>query len=38
MVGVFEATAAATGASERVLKRAGIPFLKAYIHAANHAG
>lgn len=37
VVGVFEATAAATGASERTLKRCGIPFLKVYIHAANHA-
>lgn len=29
---------AATGASEKTLKRVGIPYKKIYIHANNHAG
>ena len=38
VVGVFELTAAATGASEKALRRAQRPFRKAYVHPANHAG
>ena len=38
IVGVFGLTAAMTGASEKVLRRAGRPFRKVYIHPANHAG
>ena len=38
IVGVFEQTAAMTGASEKVLWRANRPFRKIYIHPANHAG
>lgn len=38
VVGVFELTAAATGASEKALRRAQRPFRKAYVHPASHAG
>jgi NADPH-dependent 2,4-dienoyl-CoA reductase/sulfur reductase-like enzyme/rhodanese-related sulfurtransferase len=38
IVGVFELTAATTGASEKTLKRVGRPFRKIYVHPANHAG
>ena len=38
IVGVFERTAAITGASEKALQRAGRPYRKVYIHPANHAG
>jgi NADPH-dependent 2,4-dienoyl-CoA reductase/sulfur reductase-like enzyme/rhodanese-related sulfurtransferase len=38
IVGVFERTAAMTGASEKTLRRAGRPFRKVYVHPANHAG
>lgn len=38
IVGVFERTAAMTGASEKSLRRAGRPHRKVYIHPANHAG
>jgi NADPH-dependent 2,4-dienoyl-CoA reductase/sulfur reductase-like enzyme/rhodanese-related sulfurtransferase len=38
IVGVFDMVAACTGASEKVLLRAGIPFRKAYVHPAHHAG
>jgi NADPH-dependent 2,4-dienoyl-CoA reductase/sulfur reductase-like enzyme/rhodanese-related sulfurtransferase len=38
VVGVFDLTAAMTGASEKVLRRSGRPFRKIYIHPANHAG
>ncbi|HVK10914.1 MAG TPA: FAD-dependent oxidoreductase [Gemmataceae bacterium] len=35
---VFDKTAAMTGASEKVLRRSGRPFRKAYVHPAHHAG
>jgi NADPH-dependent 2,4-dienoyl-CoA reductase/sulfur reductase-like enzyme/rhodanese-related sulfurtransferase len=38
IVGVFDRTAAMTGASEKSLRRANRPFRKAYIHPAHHAG
>jgi len=38
VVGVFEITAAMTGASEKALQRAKRPYRKIYIHPANHAG
>jgi rhodanese-related sulfurtransferase len=38
IVGVFGRTAAMTGASEKVLRRANRPFRKVYIHPAHHAG
>lgn len=38
IVGAFEMTAAMTGLSEKVLRKAGTPFEKIYIHPANHAG
>jgi rhodanese-related sulfurtransferase len=38
IVGVFDRTAAMTGASEKALRRAGRPFRKVYIHPAHHAG
>jgi NADPH-dependent 2,4-dienoyl-CoA reductase/sulfur reductase-like enzyme/rhodanese-related sulfurtransferase len=38
IVGVFERVAAMTGASEKVLRRAGRPYRKVYIHPAHHAG
>jgi len=38
IVGVFERTAAMTGASEKVLRRAGRAYRKVYIHPAHHAG
>lgn len=38
IVRVFERTAAMTGASEKVLRRAGRPYRKVYIHPAHHAG
>lgn len=38
IVGVFERTAAMTGASEKILRRANRPFRKIYVHPANHAG
>ena len=38
IVGVFELTAAMTGASEKSLIRAGKAFRKIYVHPANHAG
>jgi NADPH-dependent 2,4-dienoyl-CoA reductase/sulfur reductase-like enzyme/rhodanese-related sulfurtransferase len=38
IVGVFERTAAITGASEKALRRANRPFRKIYVHPANHAG
>jgi NADPH-dependent 2,4-dienoyl-CoA reductase/sulfur reductase-like enzyme len=31
-------TVASTGASEKVLKRVGIPYRKVYTHGNNHAG
>jgi len=38
IVGVFERTAAMTGASEKALRRANRPFRKVYVHPAHHAG
>lgn len=38
MVGVCGLTVASTGASEKTLRRAGIPYLKIYTHSNNHAG
>ena len=38
IVGVFDKTAAMTGASEKVLRRTNRPFRKIYIHPVHHAG
>ena len=38
IVGVFDRTAAMTGASEKVLRRANRPYRKVYVHPAHHAG
>ena len=38
IVGVFDRTAAITGASEKVLRRANRPYRKVYVHPTNHAG
>jgi NADPH-dependent 2,4-dienoyl-CoA reductase/sulfur reductase-like enzyme/rhodanese-related sulfurtransferase len=38
IVGVFDKTAAMTGASEKALRRANRPFRKVYIHPMHHAG
>jgi NADPH-dependent 2,4-dienoyl-CoA reductase/sulfur reductase-like enzyme/rhodanese-related sulfurtransferase len=38
IVGVFDRTAAMTGASEKSLRRAKRAFRKVYVHPANHAG
>lgn len=38
IVGIFDHTAAMTGASEKTLKRAKLPYRKVYIHPAHHAG
>lgn len=38
VVGVFHLTAAATGASEKTLRRANRPYRKIYVHPAHHAG
>jgi NADPH-dependent 2,4-dienoyl-CoA reductase/sulfur reductase-like enzyme/rhodanese-related sulfurtransferase len=38
IVRVFERTAALTGASEKVLRRAKRPFRKVYVHPTHHAG
>jgi NADPH-dependent 2,4-dienoyl-CoA reductase/sulfur reductase-like enzyme/rhodanese-related sulfurtransferase len=38
IVRVFERTAALTGATEKVLQRAGRPYRKVYVHPAHHAG
>jgi NADPH-dependent 2,4-dienoyl-CoA reductase/sulfur reductase-like enzyme/rhodanese-related sulfurtransferase len=38
ILGFFDRTAAMTGASEKVLRRAKRPFRKVYIHPAHHAG
>ena len=37
IVGVFELSAAMTGASEKALRRASRPYRKIYIHPAHHA-
>jgi rhodanese-related sulfurtransferase len=38
IVGVFNRTAAITGASEKALRRANRPYRKVYVHPAHHAG
>jgi NADPH-dependent 2,4-dienoyl-CoA reductase/sulfur reductase-like enzyme len=38
IVRVFDTVAASTGASERLLRMASIPFERVYLHPANHAG
>lgn len=38
IVGVFNVTAAATGASEKTLRRTQRPYRKIYVHPAHHAG
>ncbi len=38
IVGVFDKTAAMTGASEKTLRRANRPFRKIYVHPTHHAG
>lgn len=38
VLGLFDKTAAATGASEKVLIRNEVPFRKVYVHPMNHAG
>ncbi len=38
IVRVFEQTAAMTGASEKVLRRAKRPYRKVYVHPTHHAG
>jgi NADPH-dependent 2,4-dienoyl-CoA reductase/sulfur reductase-like enzyme/rhodanese-related sulfurtransferase len=38
IVRVFDATAAMTGASEKVLRRSNHPYRKVYIHPTHHAG
>jgi NADPH-dependent 2,4-dienoyl-CoA reductase/sulfur reductase-like enzyme len=38
IVGVFDKTAAMTGASEKSLRRANRPFRKVYVHPTHHAG
>lgn len=38
IVKVFDMTAGGTGATEKTLRRAGLPFRKVYLHPADHAG
>ncbi len=38
IVGVFDRTAAMTGASEKALRRAKLSFRKVYVHPTHHAG
>ena len=38
IVGVFDKTAAMTGASEKILRQANRPFRKVYVHPTHHAG
>jgi NADPH-dependent 2,4-dienoyl-CoA reductase/sulfur reductase-like enzyme/rhodanese-related sulfurtransferase len=38
IIGVFDRTAAITGASEKALRRANRPYRKVYVHPAHHAG
>jgi NADPH-dependent 2,4-dienoyl-CoA reductase/sulfur reductase-like enzyme/rhodanese-related sulfurtransferase len=38
VVGIFNRTAAMTGASEKALRRAGISYRKVYVHPGHHAG
>ncbi len=35
---VFDLTVAATGVAEKVLRKAGIPYISSIIHASSHAG
>jgi NADPH-dependent 2,4-dienoyl-CoA reductase/sulfur reductase-like enzyme/peroxiredoxin family protein/TusA-related sulfurtransferase/rhodanese-related sulfurtransferase len=35
---VFQMTGGCTGASEKLLKRNNVPYLKVYLHPSNHAG
>ena len=37
VVGVFDLTLAMTGATEKTLRRAGIPFEKSYTHSMHHS-
>jgi len=37
IIKVFNLTAASTGANEKTLKKAGIPYKKIYVHPASHA-
>lgn len=38
IVGVFDRVAASTGAAEKTLARANVPYRKVYVHPADHAG
>lgn len=38
IVGLFDHTAAMTGASEKVLQRGGVPYRAVYVHPSHHAG
>jgi len=38
IVGIFDQTAASTGASEKTLRRLNKPFRKVYVHPGHHAG
>jgi NADPH-dependent 2,4-dienoyl-CoA reductase/sulfur reductase-like enzyme/peroxiredoxin family protein/rhodanese-related sulfurtransferase/TusA-related sulfurtransferase len=38
IVKVFDMTGGGTGASEKTLAKAGVPFRKAYLHPSGHAG
>jgi NADPH-dependent 2,4-dienoyl-CoA reductase/sulfur reductase-like enzyme/rhodanese-related sulfurtransferase len=38
IVGIFDRTAASTGASEKTLLRANQPYQKIYVHPSHHAG
>jgi NADPH-dependent 2,4-dienoyl-CoA reductase/sulfur reductase-like enzyme/rhodanese-related sulfurtransferase len=38
ILGVFDWTAAMTGASEKTLQRANLPYRKVYVHPGHHAG
>ncbi|GAB4153011.1 MAG: FAD-dependent oxidoreductase [Roseiflexaceae bacterium] len=38
IVKIFDMTGAATGASEKTLRRLGMPFRKVYLHPSGHAG
>ncbi len=38
IVKVFDMTAGGTGATEKALKKAGVPYRKVYLHPSGHAG
>ncbi|ABO51470.1 FAD-dependent pyridine nucleotide-disulfide oxidoreductase [Desulforamulus reducens MI-1] len=38
IIKVFHVTAAAAGNNEKILRRAGIPYLKSFTHSGSHAG